>query len=78
MPLIIVLTPYLQQMIFSFCDVSQHLNYARCMECVVPGGGWLGATKPIFCRFNVEQEKYKPWLNEKNWYFTMSDTLEIY
>jgi hypothetical protein len=32
----------------------------------------------MICRFNVEPGKYRPWLNEKNWYFTMGDTLEIY
>ena len=45
----------------------------------VSGGGWPpGATRPMICRFNVEPGKYRPWLNEKNWYFTMGDTLEIY
>jgi len=44
----------------------------------VSGGGWPGATRPMICRFNVEPGKHRPWLNEKNWYFTMGDTLEIY
>lgn len=44
----------------------------------VSGGGWPGATRPMICRFNSQIEKYKPYLNEKNWYFTMGDTLEIY
>ena len=44
----------------------------------VSGGGWPGATRPMICRLNVEPEKFRPWLNEKNWYFTMGDTLEIY
>ena len=44
----------------------------------VSGGGWPGATRPMICRFNVEPEKYRPRLNEKDWYFTMGDTLEIY
>ena len=44
----------------------------------VSGGGWPGATRPMICRFNVDPEKYRPRLNEKDWYFTMGDTLEIY
>ena len=44
----------------------------------VSGGGWPGATRPMICRFNAEPEKYRPLLNEKDWYFTMGDTLEIY
>ena len=44
----------------------------------VSGGGWPGATRPMICRFNVDPEKYRPHLNEKDWYFTMGDTLEIY
>ena len=44
----------------------------------VSGGGWPGASRPMICRFNVKPEKYRPLLNEKNWYFTMGDTLEIY
>ena len=44
----------------------------------ISGGGWPGATRPMICRLNFEPEKFRPWLNEKNWYFTMGDTLEIY
>ncbi len=44
----------------------------------VSGGGWPGATRPMICRFNVEPEKYRPRFNEKDWYFTMGDTLEVY
>ena len=44
----------------------------------VSGGGWSGATRPMICRFNVDPKKYRPRLNEKDWYFTMGDTLEIY
>jgi len=44
----------------------------------VSDGGWPGVTRPMICRFNVELEKYRTLLNEKDWYFTMGDTLEIY
>jgi len=44
----------------------------------ISGGGWEGESRPMICRFNSKIEKYKPYLNEKNWYFTMGDTLEIY
>ena len=44
----------------------------------ISGGGWHGATRPLICRFNVEPEKYRSLLDEKDWYFTMGDTLEIY
>ncbi len=36
------------------------------------------ASRPMICRFNLEQEKFRPLLTEKDWYFTMGDTLEIY
>jgi len=58
-----------------FEDILKEYNF-----CVggVSGGGWPGTTRPMICRFNIEQEKYKSLLNEKNWYFTMGDTQEIY
>ena len=43
-----------------------------------PGAGWQGSTRPMVCRFNSEKEKYQALLVEKDWYFTMGDTLEIY
>jgi len=42
------------------------------------GAGWQGSTRPMVCRFNSEKEKYKPLLNERDFYFTMGDTLEIF
>ena len=42
------------------------------------GAGWPGSTRPMVCRFNSKKEKYQTLLNEKDWYFTMGDTLEIY
>ena len=42
------------------------------------GGGWAGSTRSMICRFNIDPEKFRPYLNEKDWYFTMGDTLEIY
>jgi len=42
------------------------------------GAGWDGSTRPMVCRFNCEKEKYQAKLVEKDWYFTMGDTLEIY
>ena len=42
------------------------------------GAGWHGSTRPMVCRFNSEKEKYKPLLNERDFYFTMGDTLEIF
>ena len=37
-----------------------------------------GMTKPLICRFNLDANKYRPLLKEKDWYFTMGDTLEIF
>ena len=37
-----------------------------------------GMTKPMICRFNLDANKYRPLLNEEDWYFTMGDTLEIF
>lgn len=34
--------------------------------------------RPLICRLNYEQDRYKEILNGKNWYFTMGDTTEIY
>ncbi|MGA1870288.1 MAG: GNAT family N-acetyltransferase [bacterium] len=36
------------------------------------------SSRPMICRFNLDQERYKSLLCEDNWYFTMGDTLEIY
>ena len=44
----------------------------------VSGGGWPDSTRPLICRFNIDPEKNRLLLNEKDWYFTMGDTLEIY
>lgn len=44
----------------------------------ISGGGWPGSSRPMICRFNFNKDKYKPILNDENWYFTMGDTLEIY
>ena len=44
----------------------------------VSGGGWLSESRPMICRFNPDVKKYELNLNEKDWYFTMGDTLEIY
>jgi predicted N-acetyltransferase YhbS len=44
----------------------------------IAGAGWQGSTRPMVCRFNSEKEKYKPLLNERDCYFTMGDTLEIF
>jgi len=41
-------------------------------------GGWPDSTRPMVCRFNIEKEKYQALLVEKDWYFTMGDTLEIF
>jgi GNAT superfamily N-acetyltransferase len=37
-----------------------------------------GKSRPMICRFNVDQVKFKPIMTEDNWYFTMGDTLEVY
>jgi hypothetical protein len=37
-----------------------------------------GSSRPMICRFNVDQVKFKPIMTEDNWYFTMGDTLEVY
>ena len=42
------------------------------------GAGWPSSKRPMVCRFNQQKNKYHPLLVEKDWYFTMGDTLEIY
>ncbi|MCK5013473.1 MAG: GNAT family N-acetyltransferase [Candidatus Omnitrophica bacterium] len=34
--------------------------------------------RPLICRLNCDQEKYRPMLDGANWYFTMGDTTEIF
>ena len=60
----------------SFMRDQLHENGFR--EGGIAGAGWPDSARPMICRFNSEKEKYQPLLNEKDWYFTMGDTLEIY
>ncbi len=34
--------------------------------------------RPLICRLNLDKDKLKPVLDQRNWYFTMGDTTEIY
>lgn len=36
------------------------------------------SSRPFICRFNRDKGYFQPRLTDKNWYFTMGDTFEIY
>jgi hypothetical protein len=60
----------------SFMREMLHENGFR--EGGISGAGWPGSTRPMVCRFNSDKKKFQTLLNEKDWYFTMGDTLEIF
>ncbi len=48
------------------------------LEIVKEFGFKVVSSRPLICRFNLDQDKFRPLLTAENWYFTMGDTLEIY